>query len=59
MTGLGGKSRVSAILRGIGFIGRLLSKKGREKDAHFQAAQDKDRQTTNKVIGYLDENDIR
>lgn len=58
VTGLGGKSRGHAFWKGLGFIGRMLSKKGRETDVHAKAAADKDNETTNFVIGFLKDKKI-
>lgn len=58
VSGMGGKSVFGAIFRGMGFVGRMLTKKEREKDAHFQAAQDKNNKTTKHVINNLDEKAI-
>jgi hypothetical protein len=55
---LGGKSKIGAFVRGLGFIGRMLSKKGRENDVHAQAASDKNNATTNFVIKALDDKGI-
>jgi RHS repeat-associated protein len=58
VTGLGGKNIFKAIFNGLGFVGRMLTKKGREKDVHFQAASDKNNSTTNLVINALENNGI-
>jgi hypothetical protein len=58
VTGLGSKSKAGAFWKGLGFIGRMLSKKGRDKDVHAQAAQDKDKATTNFVIDFLKQKEI-
>lgn len=58
VTGLGGKSAIGAFARGLGFIGRMLTKKGRESYVHFQAANDKNHATTNFVIQTLDDKGI-
>jgi hypothetical protein len=54
----GGKSATGAFIRGLGFIGRMLTKKGRESDVHFQAASDKNNATTNFVVKTLDDKEI-
>jgi RHS repeat-associated protein len=58
VTGLGGKNAFQAFRNGIGFIGRMLTKHGRENDVHFQAASDKNHATTNFVIQTLDDKGI-
>lgn len=58
VTGLGGKSRGHAFWQGLGFIGRMLSKKGRDTDVHAQAAADKGGATTNFVIDFLKQKEI-
>ncbi|MFD2914936.1 SpvB/TcaC N-terminal domain-containing protein [Psychroserpens luteus] len=40
VTGLASKTRAGAVIKGIGFIVRMLSKKSREKDPHYRASQD-------------------
>lgn len=58
VTGLGGKNVLEVIGKGVGFVLRMLSKKGREKDVHARAARDKDYETTNRVINALRDNQI-
>ncbi|GGP06310.1 hypothetical protein GCM10010992_26010 [Cloacibacterium rupense] len=58
VTGLGSKSKAGAFWKGLGFIGRMISKKGQEKNVHYQAAQDKNQSTTNFVIDFLEQENI-